>query len=231
MRTENRAPITSARYQPKLIFLEAGRDDSQMAKRLIMKLAKSVNKCAASVAIARLLAMTPPTTSPIMNNKQTALANMRRLLALISIEDPVAGGFSPDWIWQCEYIRFLSSSWMLEASNLRAVEILVVVFASLWLVLFSSNDMRLFVTLSCPFELFLSIVPYISTKIYPSTVFRCLFVSWLDQYCWLSLVTNVIRVKYEFRWGFMLHESSALPSITPDGFTRDSCFEWNQICQ
>lgn len=51
---------TSARYQPKGIFLVAGLLATQMEKRDIINDAKSVNKCAASVAIAKLFDNTPP---------------------------------------------------------------------------------------------------------------------------------------------------------------------------
>lgn len=52
--------LTSARYQPKGIFLVAGLLATQIEKRDIMNDAKSVNKCAASVAIAKLFDNTPP---------------------------------------------------------------------------------------------------------------------------------------------------------------------------
>lgn len=52
--------LTSARYQPKGIFLVAGLLATQMEKRDIMKDAKSVSKCAASVAIAKLFDNIPP---------------------------------------------------------------------------------------------------------------------------------------------------------------------------
>lgn len=51
---------TSARYQPNGIFLVAGLPATQMEKSEIMNDAKSVNKCAASVAIAKLFDNTPP---------------------------------------------------------------------------------------------------------------------------------------------------------------------------
>lgn len=52
--TDVRAPMTSALYQPKDIFFVAGLVAIHREKRLIMKLAKSVSKWAASVAIAKL---------------------------------------------------------------------------------------------------------------------------------------------------------------------------------
>lgn len=52
--------LTSARYQPKGIFLVAGLPATQIENSEIMKDAKSVNKCAASVAIAKLFDNTPP---------------------------------------------------------------------------------------------------------------------------------------------------------------------------
>lgn len=59
-RTEVTAPITSALYQPKDICLVGGRDATHSEKRDIIKLAKSVKRWAASVAIARLPDKTPP---------------------------------------------------------------------------------------------------------------------------------------------------------------------------
>lgn len=55
-----RKVLTSARYQPKGIFLVAGLPATQIEKRDIINDAKSVNKCAASVAIAKLFDNTPP---------------------------------------------------------------------------------------------------------------------------------------------------------------------------
>lgn len=49
-----------ARCQPKFMVLVAGREDTQRAKRLIMTLAKSVRRWAASVRMARLCARYPP---------------------------------------------------------------------------------------------------------------------------------------------------------------------------
>lgn len=49
-----------ARCQPKFMVLVAGREDTQRAKRLIMMLAKSVRRWAASVRMARLCARYPP---------------------------------------------------------------------------------------------------------------------------------------------------------------------------
>jgi len=60
LKSERRKIFTSARYQPKGIFLVAGLLATQMEKRDIIKDAKSVNKCAASVAIAKLFDNTPP---------------------------------------------------------------------------------------------------------------------------------------------------------------------------
>lgn len=54
-RTEVRAPITSARYQPNDMVFVGGLVAIQSENSEIMKLAKSVSRCAASVAIARLL--------------------------------------------------------------------------------------------------------------------------------------------------------------------------------
>ena len=52
--TEVKAPITSARYHPKCIFLVEGRVAIHSEKSDIMKLAKSVRRWAASEVIARL---------------------------------------------------------------------------------------------------------------------------------------------------------------------------------
>lgn len=60
IRTEVKAPITSARYQPKLILRVGGRLATHSEKREIIKLAKSVRRCAASVAIAKLDERYPP---------------------------------------------------------------------------------------------------------------------------------------------------------------------------
>lgn len=54
-RTEVRAPITSARYHPNDIVFVGGLVAIQRENNEIIKLAKSVNRCAASVAMARLL--------------------------------------------------------------------------------------------------------------------------------------------------------------------------------
>ena len=58
--TDVRAPITSALYHPKLMVRVGGRDATHKENKEIMKLAKSVRRCAASVAIARLEDNTPP---------------------------------------------------------------------------------------------------------------------------------------------------------------------------
>lgn len=52
--------VLPARCQPKFMVLVAGREDTQRAKRLIMTLAKSVRRWAASVRMARLCARYPP---------------------------------------------------------------------------------------------------------------------------------------------------------------------------
>ena len=58
----------------------AGLLASHIANKEIMNDAKSVSRCAASVAIAKLLAKTPPTISTIMKNKQRseAIISFRR---------------------------------------------------------------------------------------------------------------------------------------------------------
>lgn len=52
--------LSPARYHPKLNFLEGDLVASIRARRLIIKLAKSVNKWAASDIMAKLPANTPP---------------------------------------------------------------------------------------------------------------------------------------------------------------------------
>lgn len=54
-RTDVRAPITSALYQPKDMVFVAGLEATHKENNDIIKLAKSVSKCAASVAMAKLL--------------------------------------------------------------------------------------------------------------------------------------------------------------------------------
>ena len=60
------------------IYLVAGLDATQSEKSEIMNEAKSVRRCAASVAMAKLLARTPPTISTTMKRRQ-------RMLAMISL--------------------------------------------------------------------------------------------------------------------------------------------------
>ena len=53
--------LLPARCHPKLIFFVAGRDErTAIAKRPTRNPTRSENRCAASVIIARLLAMIPP---------------------------------------------------------------------------------------------------------------------------------------------------------------------------
>lgn len=59
-RKENFFISTSARYQPKGIFLVAGLLATHIENKDIINEAKSVNKCAASVAIAKLFDNIPP---------------------------------------------------------------------------------------------------------------------------------------------------------------------------
>jgi len=59
-RTDVRAPNTSALYHPNGIDCVAGLEATHMAQSDIMKLAKSVRRCEASVAIAKLLDKYPP---------------------------------------------------------------------------------------------------------------------------------------------------------------------------
>jgi hypothetical protein len=67
----------------------AGLDASHRAKRLIIKPAKSVKRCAASETIARLLAKTPPIISAIINEKHKRLANISFFRAFLSISLPL----------------------------------------------------------------------------------------------------------------------------------------------
>lgn len=60
MSTDVKAPSTSALYQPNGIFLVGGLDPTHSANNEIIKLPKSVSKCAASVAMAKLPDHTPP---------------------------------------------------------------------------------------------------------------------------------------------------------------------------
>jgi len=60
-RTDVRAPNTSALYHPNGIDWVAGLEATHKAHSEIMKLAKSVRRCEASVAIAKLLDKYPPT--------------------------------------------------------------------------------------------------------------------------------------------------------------------------
>ena len=59
-RTDTVAPITSALCHPKFILTEAGLEAIHIENKEMRKEAKSVNKWAASVAMARLFAMIPP---------------------------------------------------------------------------------------------------------------------------------------------------------------------------
>lgn len=59
-RTDVSAPKTSALYHPNGMDRVAGLEATQMENNDIMKLAKSVRRCDASVAIAKLLDKYPP---------------------------------------------------------------------------------------------------------------------------------------------------------------------------
>lgn len=59
-RTDVKAPSTSARYHPNGMDWVAGLEATHNAHSDIMKLAKSVRRCDASVAIAKLLDKYPP---------------------------------------------------------------------------------------------------------------------------------------------------------------------------
>lgn len=65
------APMTSARWYPKDIFLLAGLCPSQIENIEIKKPDKSENICAASERMASDLAKIPPNTSAIKKIKQT----------------------------------------------------------------------------------------------------------------------------------------------------------------
>lgn len=75
-----------------------GRVAIQSENRLIIKLAKSVSKCAASVAMARLLAKNPPTTSTSIKTRQRIDAIMSLLRALVSTSSPLLP------VWQCDQV-------------------------------------------------------------------------------------------------------------------------------
>lgn len=77
-----------------------GRPAIQMANNDIIKLAKSVSKWAASVAIAKLFDITPPTTSRHMNTKHKILAIMSFLRACLSIPS-----VCPLSVWQCSEMQ------------------------------------------------------------------------------------------------------------------------------
>ena len=87
-KTDTVAPMTSARCQPKFIDVDEGLEATYSENRDIIKEAKSVNKCAASVAIAKLLARIPPTISKIMKNRHKTLAKINLFLAVVSIPSP-----------------------------------------------------------------------------------------------------------------------------------------------
>ena len=82
MRTETVAPNTSALCHPKDIFWDLGLAAIQMANKEMRKEAKSVRRCAASVAMAKELLNTPPTISAIMKKTQrtVAVTSLRRAL-------------------------------------------------------------------------------------------------------------------------------------------------------
>jgi hypothetical protein len=66
------------------MYLVAGLEATQSEKSEIMKDAKSVSRCAASVAMAKLFARTPPTISTTMNKRQRILAMMSLRRARLS---------------------------------------------------------------------------------------------------------------------------------------------------
>ena len=82
MSTETVAPKTSALCQPKDIFLDFGLAAIQMENKEMAKEAMSVRRCAASVAMARLLERTPPTISAVMKMRQSTEAKMSLFRAL-----------------------------------------------------------------------------------------------------------------------------------------------------
>lgn len=87
-----------------------GRPANQMANNDIIKLVKSVSKCAASVAMASELEYTPPITSKIMNTKHKMLAIMSFFRASTSI--PSVRSLS---VWQCPKMwemKFLISNFI-----------------------------------------------------------------------------------------------------------------------
>lgn len=77
-----------------------GRPANQIANNDIIKLAKSVSKWAASVAIAKLLDHTPPTISRHINAKHRILAIINFLRACLSIPS-----LRPLSLWQCSKMQ------------------------------------------------------------------------------------------------------------------------------
>ncbi len=79
--------------------LVAGLDATQMEKSEIMNDAKSVKRWAASVAMARLCARTPPTISTTMKKRQRTLAMINLRRARLSTLLTWASG---EWQWSSE---------------------------------------------------------------------------------------------------------------------------------
>ena len=89
MSTETVAPKTSALCQPKDIFLDFGLAAIQMENKEMAKEAMSVRRCAASVAMAKELLSTPPTTSAVMKKVQRQIA-LSSLKTALNQEDNVS---------------------------------------------------------------------------------------------------------------------------------------------
>ena len=105
MSTETVAPKTSALCQPKDIFLDFGLADIQMENKEMAKEAMSVRRCAASVAMAKELLSTPPTTSAVMKKVQRQIA-LSSLKTALNQKDDVSSE-KEFHIRQCTY--FLST--------------------------------------------------------------------------------------------------------------------------
>ena len=94
IRTEISAPKISARWKPYDSWEVGDRLDRYSAASEIRNDARSDNRCAASVRIAKLLAMSPPVTSPAMNSTLKP-ATIHSFLLAISLLVRDAGARSP----------------------------------------------------------------------------------------------------------------------------------------
>ena len=107
MSTETVAPKTSALCQPKDIFLDFGLAAIQMENKEMAKEAMSVRRCAASVAMAKELLSTPPTTSAVMKKVQRQIA-LSSLKTALNQKDDVSSE-KEFHIKQCTYFLSIES--------------------------------------------------------------------------------------------------------------------------